>query len=133
MSAVFADTFYFLGLTNPADSVHAKCLRFARQYGGDFVTTTAVLLEYANAASKPPYRERAAAFLESVAADPRVRIVPVTQSLFDRGRAFYAQHADKGWSLTDCISFVVMRDEGIAEAATGDRDFEQAGFTALLK
>jgi hypothetical protein len=43
MSAVFADTFYFLGLTNPADSVHAKCLRFARQYGGDFVTTTAVL------------------------------------------------------------------------------------------
>ena len=34
---------------------------------------------------------------------------------------------------TDCLSFVVMRDEGISQALTGDRNFEQAGFTALLK
>jgi predicted nucleic acid-binding protein len=37
------------------------------------------------------------------------------------------------WTLTDCISFVVMKEEGIAEALTGDRHFEQAGFVALLK
>jgi predicted nucleic acid-binding protein len=59
--------------------------------------------------------------------------VPLTAALFDRGRAFYQQHADKDWSLTDCISFLTMRDEGIVEAATGDRHFEQAGLTALLK
>jgi predicted nucleic acid-binding protein len=35
--------------------------------------------------------------------------------------------------LTDCISFVVMEDEGISEALTGDKHFEQAGFKALLK
>jgi predicted nucleic acid-binding protein len=29
--------------------------------------------------------------------------------------------------------FVVMRDEDIRDALTGDRHFEQAGFTALLK
>ncbi len=82
---------------------------------------------------KPPYRGRAAAFLESLSADQRVKIVPLTAALFDRGRALYEQHADKEWSLTDCISFVTMRDERIVEAATGDRHFEQAGFTALLK
>jgi predicted nucleic acid-binding protein len=64
MNVVFADTFYFLGLTNPGDHVHAKCVSFAQQYRGDFVTTNAVLLEYANSASKPPHRGRAAAFLE---------------------------------------------------------------------
>lgn len=133
MSAVFADTFYWLGLNQPGDSVHAKCLRFAHEYRGNLVTTTAVLLEYANSASKPPYRGRAAAFLAAAEADPQLKIVPLTPELFDRGRAFYAQHQDKDWSLTDCISFLVMRDEGIVEAATGDRDFEQAGFTALLK
>ena len=37
------------------------------------------------------------------------------------------------WSLTDCISFMVMDDEGLKEALTADRHFEQAGFTALLK
>jgi predicted nucleic acid-binding protein len=133
MSAVFADTFYFLGLTNPGDSVHAKCLHFAQQHRGGFLTTTAVLLECGNAAAKPPYRERAAALLESLAADPRVRVRPLTTSLYDRGRAFNAQYEDKEWSLTDCISFIVMRDEEVTEAATGDRDFEQAGFIALLK
>ena len=133
MNVVFADTFYFLGLTNPGDHVHARCLTFAQQYRGDLVTTSAVLLEYANSASKPPYRSRAAAFLESLLADPRVKIVPLASALFDRGRTLYRQHADKEWSLTDCISFVTMRDEGILEAATGDRHFEQAGFTALLK
>jgi predicted nucleic acid-binding protein len=133
MNVVFADTFYLLGLTNPGDNVHARCLRFARQYRRDFVTTSAVLLEYANSASKPPYRGRAAAFLESLSADPRVKIVPLAPALFDRGRELYRQHGDKEWSLTDCISFVTMRDEGIVEAATGDHHFEQAGFTVLLK
>lgn len=37
------------------------------------------------------------------------------------------------WSLTDCISFVVMEDAGVQQALTGDQHFEQAGFTALLK
>jgi hypothetical protein len=39
---------------------------------------------------------------------------------------------DKDWSLTDCISFVVMNAEGIGEALTADHHFEQAGFEALL-
>ncbi len=40
---------------------------------------------------------------------------------------------DKDWSLTDCISFVVMEEHGITDALTGDHHFEQAGFRALLK
>jgi hypothetical protein len=43
------------------------------------------------------------------------------------------ERSDKDWSLTDCISFAVMEDEGIHEALTGDQHFEQAGFRALLK
>jgi hypothetical protein len=39
---------------------------------------------------------------------------------------------DKAWSLTDCISFVVMREHEITDALTGDRHFTQAGFNALL-
>jgi predicted nucleic acid-binding protein len=38
----------------------------------------------------------------------------------------------KDWSLTDCISFVVMEERGVTEALTSDRHFEQAGFASLL-
>ena len=34
--------------------------------------------------------------------------------------------------LADCVSFVVMQDEGLAEALPGDSHFEQTGFKALL-
>lgn len=59
-------------------------------------------------------------------------IVPATQELFDRGFAIYSSRPDKAWSLTDCISFVVMEEHGLTEALTGDCHFEQAGFVALL-
>lgn len=49
------------------------------------------------------------------------------------GIRLYEQRRDKQWSLTDCISFVVMKREGLTEALTGDHHFEQAGFVALLK
>jgi predicted nucleic acid-binding protein len=50
-----------------------------------------------------------------------------------RGCELYDARPDKEWSLTDCISFVVMRDRGIEQALTGDEHFEQAGFAALLR
>ena len=57
---------------------------------------------------------------------------PGTPALGALQELFHAR-LDKEWSLTDCISFVVMQREGITDALTGDHHFEQAGFTALLK
>ena len=60
-------------------------------------------------------------------------MVPFDAGLMDRGLAIFAERQDKDWPLTDCISFVVMQEQGITEALTGDRHFEQAGFVAMLK
>ena len=51
----------------------------------------------------------------------------------ERGVALFAQRPDKEWSLTDCISFVVMREHGLSDALTADHHFEQAGFVPLLQ
>jgi predicted nucleic acid-binding protein len=50
----------------------------------------------------------------------------------ETGLELYHARPDKDWPLTDCISFVVMDDEKLTDALTGDRHFEQAGFKALL-
>jgi hypothetical protein len=133
MKAVFADTFFFIAGLNAADPAHAASIEFAAKHAGGIVTTAWVLTEVANAFAKTGERLGAIRFLRGLSSDPRLRIVPAASELFDRGVELYCQRPDKEWSLTDCISFAVMRDEGISEALTGDRHFEQAGFVALLK
>jgi predicted nucleic acid-binding protein len=53
--------------------------------------------------------------------------------LFERGLSLYSRRPDKDWSLTDCISFVVMEEHGLRDVLTADHHFQQAGFTILLK
>jgi len=133
MSAVFADTFYFLGLLNRADQAHARCVSFSNSFRGEVVTTSSVLVEVADALAAPTHRVQAGRFIQSLRTKPRVRIIPALPSLLERGLRLYLERPDKDWSLTDCISFTVMMDERITEAATGDHHFNQAGFTTLLK
>lgn len=73
------------------------------------------------------------ALYRALLAQPMVKIVPSDTALFQRGVELFERRLDKKWSLTDCLSFVVMEDLGITDALTGDKHFEQAGFIALLK
>lgn len=97
------------------------------------VTTEWVLAEFGDAYCHPNDRADFVSLYRSLANHPRVKIIPAETRLFQRGVDFFEQRSDKNWSLTDCLSFISMRDEGITEALTGDKHFEQAGFTALLK
>ena len=60
-------------------------------------------------------------------------IIDPTPELFELGCRFYIARPDKKWSLTDCISFIVMEREYMTDALTADRHFEQAGFRTLLR
>jgi predicted nucleic acid-binding protein len=132
MTRSFADTFYFLELLNSDDPAHQRSSEFADSYRGEIVTTGWVLVEVADAMSHPTNRQLVVDFLAQLRAAPRTTIVPFSDALADEGLRLFAARQDKHWSLTDCISFVVMQREGITEALTGDRHFEQAGFRALL-
>ena len=54
-------------------------------------------------------------------------------AFFQKGFDLYKTYQDKSWGLVDCISFIVMREAGIADALTTDSHYEQAGFNVLLK
>lgn len=62
-----------------------------------------------------------------------VIIVRCGDDLFEQGINLFRKRPDKEWSLTDCISFVVMQQHNVSEALTADHHFEQAGFAAILK
>lgn len=134
MQAWFADSFYFLALRNPKDEGHAKAVAATANLAPrKLVTTPWILAEVGDALAKPANRLGFAQLMQMLSANPNVVVVPSTQPLFDEGVSFYNARPDKEWSLTDCISFVVMTQLGITEALTGDHHFEQAGFVAILK
>ena len=133
MSSVFADTFYFVALANPRDQAHRKAVQWTLGFHGAMVTTSWVLTEFGNQMSGLANRQEFVDTVRDLRANAQVTITPPEARLFEEGLQLYASRPDKEWSLTDCISFVVMQQEGIREALTGDHHFEQAGFAALLK
>lgn len=86
-----------------------------------------------DALSQPNNRPRFARLVQLLRQQPDVEILPATSALFQRGCEFHARRPDKEWSLTDCLSFLVMQDRGLEDALTSDHHFEQAGFRALIK
>ena len=133
MRAVFGDTSFLVALINARDQHHQRALQLNASLAAPMVTTAWVLLEFANGIAKSQSRREFGGTLAKLRSEPDVEIVPPDQALFDRGCELYMSRSDKEWSLTDCISFVVMRERAITEALSNDHHFEQAGFGILLK
>ncbi|MBM3333061.1 type II toxin-antitoxin system VapC family toxin [Candidatus Sumerlaeota bacterium] len=132
MREVFGDTLYYLAVINPRDVAHPRAITVSKDKDTRVITTCWALAELADGLSRLSTRASFARLLNCLRNDPLTHIVSATQTLFERGVELYASRLDKEWTLTDCISFVVMREYGLTEALTGDRHFEQAGFKALL-
>jgi predicted nucleic acid-binding protein len=102
-------------------------------FSGRLITTEWVLVELADALASPEARSTAVAFLRAVRADPLFDVVDYAPRVYQAGFELFSNRSDKGWSLTDCISFGVMAERGLTEALTADHHFEQAGFRAVFK
>jgi predicted nucleic acid-binding protein len=71
--------------------------------------------------------------VDSLRSDPNVTIVPQTGEQFECALQHYRQRLDKGYSLTDCASMLIMKDEKMNAVLTYDHHFQQEGFSALLR
>jgi len=135
MTALFAETFYWVALADFTDSAHQHALALtAERTDTPIVTTDEVLAEYLTFFATAPEQMRRKAVINArrILDDPGVRVVPQSRGSLLSGMALYEARPDKGYSLTDCISMQTMRKEGLTEALTNDRHFEQEGFRALF-
>ena len=128
---VFADTFYWIALTDSAGSSHARAMQFT----DEIVTTDEVLTEYLTffCGATEFMRREVALAVDDILKDPAVKVIPQSRGSFLAGLKLYGDRPDKGYSLTDCISMQTMRLEGLTGALTNDRHFEQEGFKALFR
>jgi uncharacterized protein len=132
VNTLFADAFYWIALLNRQDAAHLRASQFANSQSARKVTTEWVLAEVCDGFASSQKRRAITQLRELWKADSRLMIVEATHEPFERGLDLYCSRPDKEWSLTDCISFEVMREHGVTNALTGDHHFAQAGFVPLL-
>jgi len=132
MKTQFADTSFFFALLSRTDRFHSEAVCMLRQLDAKLITTDWVLNEVGNSLSKPTNRHKMLPFYDFISAHPLVTIIPASRPQFEQGLRLYDARRDKSWSLTDCISFEIMKEYGVSEALTNDHHFQQAGFKALL-
>ena len=133
MNRVFIDTSFVVALVNEKDQHHNRAAELADLFDGyPLISTDAVLLEVGNSLAGN-FKEQASEIIEDFLTSGEVEIVNLDIALFREAFELYRTHKDKSWGMTDCISFIVMRERGIVEALTNDKDFRQAGFNALMR
>jgi predicted nucleic acid-binding protein len=135
VASYFADTSFWIALSSKRDQYHSQAIAWhaaLMRSGSRIVTTEAVLWEWLNALADTTTRATAAEGYRRTQADKRVEVVAFDPELNVAAVDLYRSRGDKDWSLTDCLSVVVMERRRLTEALTTDHHFEQAGMKALM-
>lgn len=123
-------------LINEADTDHTKAKTIRDRLLNSkkrFLITDYIILEIANSLCKRRWRTRSVKLLNSIREIESIEVVEIDKKISEKAWDMYSARTDKEWSLTDCASFVVMKQYGIQEAFTNDHYFEQAEFAVLMK
>jgi len=131
---ILVDSGYLIALAEPRDSLHAVAMRWSRTVNEPLLLTDYILIEVINHLSRTPQqRAKSHLVLDEIRLDLQYVLVPASQDLLQQGLLLHRRRPDKAWSLTDCISFTLMRDRGVTQALAHDIHFTQAGFEALMR
>ncbi len=138
MNAHFVDTSYLLALELANDQNHQTAKNHWQQLTSNLpplTTTSYVFDEVVTYFNSRGFHDKAVEVGNNLLQSPSVEVIQVDEALFLVGWVYFQKHQDKQYSLTDCISFVVMTDRIIKTALAFDRHFIQAGFLSepLLK
>lgn len=126
---LFVDSGFLIALNAGDDQYHQRARDHWRRIGRtSLLTTTYIVDEVVTFFNNRGRHDKAVAIGSLLITSGWVDLLHVDEDLFRAGWEYLVKHSDKQYSLTDCISFVVMRRMGLQEALTFDAHFEQAGF-----
>ena len=132
---VFLDTGYIIALEDADDENHSAAIRHREGLMrmppsslADLTTTSYVVDEVVTFFNARGQHAKAVELGKTLLSSPSVTMIHVGEDLLRRGFDLLRERPDKRYSVTDCVSFVVMRERGIATAFAFDRHFEQEGF-----
>ncbi|MFN8486624.1 MAG: PIN domain-containing protein [Caldilineaceae bacterium] len=127
----FVDTGYMLALEIRSDQNHSRARAHWQEVNKNrpqLVTTSYIFTEVVTFLNNRGHHAKATEVGSRLLASSAVQLVHVDQALFYEGWSYFQKYHDKEYSLTDCISFLIMQRLSIQTALTFDKHFVQAGF-----
>ncbi len=127
----FLDTGYILALEISSDQNHLVARTHwqqAIQTRPQLVTTSYVFTEVVTFLNSRGHHAKATEVGNRLLGSSAVQLVHVEQAMFYEGWVYFQKYHDKKYSLTDCISFLIMEKFHIQTAFALDKHFAQAGF-----
>ena len=132
MTVEFAETSIYRTVLNPRDQWHKRAASLSRAVTAKTVTSEYVLCEFGAVMARGDHRALFVELVGTLREDKDALVIEASSDLFQRGLELFATRSDKSWSITDCISFAIMKEWNISDALASDHHFEQAGFRPLL-
>jgi predicted nucleic acid-binding protein len=129
------DTSALLALASSRDQYHRRAVAIEERFrkaGGRWVATTLVLAELHGHLLRRIDPVPARRVIDALLTDPLFEWHDATVELTRRAiERWIAGYSDQRFSLTDAVSFELMRVERVTRAFAFDRDFATAGFELL--
>lgn len=134
MEEVFVDAGAWIALADRDDEHHKEASslypELLRRYGR-LVTSNLVISEVYVIMRRALGHRLAISFLERVKASPRIERVFSTEDLEEEAVSILRQYSDQDFSLTDAVSFALMKSRAISTAFAFDEHFSTAGFVVI--
>ena len=130
----FVDTGYLIALESVRDEHHSTALQHwsaASLRPLSHITTSYVFSEVVTFFNSRGQHSKAEELGELLLKSSYIRFIHVDEPLFRAGWEYMRRHQDKEYSLTVCISFVVMQTWDVSVALAFDQHFRQAGFRTV--
>ena len=134
MKTLFVDSGYLIALEASDDQNHQSALFFWQNLCRSLpplLTTSYVFNEVVTFFNSRHKHEKAVEIGNTLIESSSMELIHVKDDLFYKAWEYFQKYRDKSFSMTDCVSFVIMKQHKIRKALTFDRHFRQAGFEIL--
>ncbi len=128
---IFVDTGGWFALIWEKDIHHGKTIKFVAENRPILITTDYVMDETVTLLQSRVGHAYSLRFLDMLHKSPNTRLIFLSEEHIAETIELFRGRPDKGWSFTDCSSFVLMKKQGIRTALAFDRHFQQAGFETI--
>lgn len=131
MDQVFVDTSAWYEFADRRAAAHEVVSELIDGHRGRMITSTFVLAEFTALVVARFDHRLAVTVGEGIRGSSDVELLHPVAAEEQEAWDLFRARPDKRYSLTDCLSFVIMRRNGIDTALSTDQHFKQEGFQTL--